>query len=636
MPRELYLLLIPFLASVGLVLVLVPPVRFLLAKLGIVDQPSARRINKKPIPRGGGMALFAGTLITGGLWRLATRSYAPWTSPEQYRMFVLASALIVFVGFIDDAFDLKPVLKLIGQIAVALLLYASGISLGDAVWFDVPPVVDCAITLGWYIVIINAFNLIDGMDGLASGLALIGSIGLSVCLVARGKINDAVPLVILAGGCLGFLRYNFNPASIFLGDCGSMFLGLILATVPLLTGGKSAFLASLGVPLLIMGVPLFDTVLAIWRRSMRAMIPGADGRHEFGRIMMPDMEHLHHRFLSSGLTQRRAAWALYVMSLILVLVAVGTSFFSSRSTGIILIGTLAIIAIMVRHLSRVELWDTGRAFLTMSRTSRFAKFLLPFYVLADILVLVLSWIGSFHIAFPFVDKLHLVSVFPFFISATMLAMLVTGVYRRVWNRADARDFAVIVAAVVGGWLVGVSAAIIFDIRYDGFNRQTTVYLLLSLLPVLLLRIGRLLVANLMVSSETLRLIWDEKARRCIAYGAGERYNMLDVSLRGSLLGSRNTVIVALIDDSPLLHGRIVHGQKVLGGIGCIDEIVRVYKPDTLIITALLEPENRALALDAAKRFGLAVLEWRCGIEEILPQPAPKTTERESRNGKNKN
>ncbi len=633
MPRELYLLVLPFLMGAALVLFLVPPVRTVLMKLGLVDQPSARRINKKPVPRGGGVALCAGTVCTDLLWRMATRSYAPWTSPEQYRMFLLASALIVFVGFIDDAFDLKPVLKLIGQIAVALLLYASGISLGEAVWFDVPPLIDCAITLGWYVIIINAFNLIDGMDGLASGLALIGSIGLAVCLIGRGKINDALPLVILAGGCLGFLRYNFNPASIFLGDCGSMYLGLVLATVPLLTGGKSAFLASLGVPLLIMGVPLFDTVLAIWRRSMRAMIPNAEGRHEFARIMKPDMEHLHHRFLSSGLTQRRAAWALYVMSLVMVLVAVGASFFSNRSTGIILIGTLVIIAIMVRHLSRVELWDTGRAFLTMSKTSRFAKFLTPFYVFADIAVFILSWIGSFHIAFPFVRNLHLVSVFPLFVSATMFAMLMTGVYRRVWNRADARDFAVIVASVVGGWIVGVSAAIILDIRYDGFNRQTAVFLLLALLPVLLIRIGRLLVANIMVSSETLRLIWDKKSRRCVAYGAGERYNMLDLSLRGSLLGSRNTVIVALIDDDPLLRGRIVHGQKVLGGIHEIDEIIRVYKPDTILITALLEPENHARALDAAKRFGLAVIEWRCGIEEILPPPSDAVSERESKHGK---
>ena len=632
MPRELYLLAVPFLLSFACVLLLVPPFRAALQRLGIVDQPSTRRINTRPVPRGGGLALYAGVFLTGWLWHQVTGVYLPWHSPEQYRMFLLGGGLIVFTGFIDDALDLKPFLKLLGQLAVAMLLYSSGITLGNAVWFDVPPVLDCAITLGWYVIVINAFNLIDGMDGLASGLALIGSVGLSVCLIARGKIEDAAPLVILAGACLGFLRYNFNPATIFLGDCGSMFIGLVLATVPLLTGGKSAFLASIGVPLLIMGVPLFDTVLAIWRRSMRAMIPDQDGKHEFGRIMKPDMEHLHHRFLSSGLTQRRAAWVLYVVSLIMVSVAVGISFFSNRSTGIILLGTLVIIAIMVRHLSRVELWDTGRAFLSMSQTSRFAKFLIPLYVFADILFLLLSWHFSFLIAFPYERNHNLVSVFPIFLTATMAAMLVTGIYRRVWNRADARDFAILVASVVGGWIAGFSAVIILDLRYDGFNRQTSAFLVLSVLPILLVRIGRLLVSNLMTSSENLRLARAASSSRCVAYGAGERYAMLSSATQGSLLGKRTAFIVALLDDDPHLCGRLVHGQKVLGGIGIIDDVIRVYKPDTLLISAVLEPENRLKALDAARRHGLAVREWRCGIFDV-ESPAKPTIQKEKKHGR---
>ncbi len=625
MPRELYLLALPFLLSLGSVLLLVPPFRVVLLRLGIVDLPNARRINTRPVPRGGGLALYAGVSLVGWLWHHVTGSYLPWQSPEQYRMFLLGGSLIVLVGFIDDALDLKPVLKLIGQIAVAMLLYSSGITLGDAVWFEVPPVIDCAITIGWYVIVINAFNLIDGMDGLASGLALIGSVGLSICLIARGKIEDTAPLIILAGACLGFLRYNFNPASIFLGDCGSMFIGLVLATVPLLTGGKSAFLASMGVPLLIMGVPLFDTVLAIWRRSMRAMIPDQDGKHEFSRIMKPDMEHLHHRFLSSGLTQRRAAWVLYIMSLIMVFVAVGASLFSSRSTGIILIGTLVIIAIMVRHLSRVELWDTGRAFLTMSRTSRFVKLLIPLYVFADIFVLLISWHLSFVIAFPYARNHHLVSVFPIFLTATMTALLATGVYRRVWNRADARDFAILVVSVVGGWILAFSAVIIFDLRYEGFNRQTAAFLALSVLPMLLIRIGRLLVANFMASSENLRLARTENSGRSVAYGAGERYAMLATATHGSLLGKRSTFVVALLDDDPHLRGRLVHGQKVLGGIDMIEDVIRVYKPDTLLITAVLEPENRSKALDAARRHGLFVREWQCGLTD-LGTPGEETKE----------
>ncbi len=616
MPSELYLLAVPFLCSMGIVLALVPPLRAALARLGMVDQPSVRRINKKPVPRGGGLAIFAGCVLTGWLWYALADGCEPWASSAQCRMFLLAASLTVLVGFLDDAFDLKPVLKLVGQIIVALLIYSSGVSLGAAVWFDIPPVIDCAITLGWYVVVVNAFNLIDGMDGLASGLALIGSVGLTVCLVGRGKITDTVPLVILAGACLGFLRYNFNPASVFLGDCGSMFIGLVLATIPLLTGGKSAFLASVGVPLLIMGVPLFDTVLAIWRRSMRAMIPDNDGRHDFGRIMLPDMDHLHHRFLSSGLTQRRAAWMLYVMSLVMVLVAVGVSFFSNRSTGIILLGTLVIIAILVRHLSRVELWDTGRAFLAMSKTPRFARFLIPLYVLADIAVLLASWHLSFVATFPYEESHRLTSVFPVFLTATMAAMLATGVYRRVWNSANARDYAVIIGAVLAGWVAGFAAVVILGLRYHGFNRQTAVYLAISTMPIMIIRIGRLLVANFMASSENLQLERDKAARRYVAYGAGERFAMLDAAMHGSLLGTRRGLIVALIDDNALLRGRLVHGQKVLGGIRDIDEIAKTYKPDTILITAVLEPEHRELAMDAARRLGLSVVEWRCGLFEV--------------------
>jgi FlaA1/EpsC-like NDP-sugar epimerase len=212
-------------------------------------------------------------------------------------------------------------------------------------------------------------------------------------------------------------------------------------------------------------------------------------------------------------------------------------------------------------------------------------------------------------------------------------MLVTGVYRRVWNRADARDFTILIMANVSGWVAGVAAAIIFDLRYDGFNRQTTVFLLLSLLPTLLIRIGRLFVASFMSSSETMRLEWDQKAHRCVAYGAGEHYNMFDASLRGSLLGARTSYVVALIDVNPHLHGRIVHGQKVLGGIADIDKIARVYKPDTLVITAVLEPENRVRALEAAERLGLSVLEWRCALMQIVPPPTEKPSGKEPGNGK---
>lgn len=611
-------LVIPFVLSAVIVLLLTPPVRRLLVRLGLVDRPSARRINKTPIPRGGGLALFTGVAVTGILWRFLTNDFAPWASDQQFWMFVLAAVLMVIVGIVDDAVNLKPVVKLAGQIVVATIIYYSGISIDGAIWFDIPPVLDYIFTVGWFVVIVNAFNLIDGMDGLASGLALIGSVGMTVCLVSRGRAGDCVPLVILAGACLGFLRYNFNPASVFLGDCGSMFLGFVLATIPLLTGGKSAFFASIGVPLLVMGVPLFDTVLAIWRRSMRAALPSTDGKHGLGRIMQPDMEHLHHRFLASGLSQRRAAWALYLVSIVMVLVAIGMTVFTNRSTGIILIGTLIIIVIMARHLSRVELWDTGRAFLNASHSSQFTRCLVPLYVVADILFLLLAWRLSFSVAFAFPDGFHLGSSFPVFLMSIMFMMLITGIYRRVWNKSDVRDFAMLIVSVASGWCLGFAVSILLEFRYYGFNRQTTAFLFLSFLPIVLIRVCRLLISNALSVSETLRLANRPESRRVLVYGAGEHFAMLDVAMHGSMLGSRTQYVVALIDDNTHLRGRLVRGVRVAGGVNEIEQIIADTNPSEILIAASLRPENYEKVFSAAQKHGIILNEWQCGIKSVVP------------------
>lgn len=616
-------LLIPlFLASMAIVLALVPPLRALLKLAGLVDKPSARRINKKPIPRGGGLAIFAAVMAVSAAWHALTGIYAPWASPAQYKMSVIAASVIVLVGLLDDALDLKPFLKLAGQIVAFLVLYFSGISVGTALWFDIPPLIDLGLTLVWYIIIVNAFNLIDGMDGLASGLALIGALGLTLCLMCRHVAYMAVPLAILGGACLGFLRYNFNPASVFLGDCGSMFIGLVLATIPLLTGGKSAFLASILSPLLVIGVPIFDTTLAIWRRSMRATIPDGAGRHDFSRIMRPDMDHLHHRLLATGITQRRAAWSLYMLSIAMVLVAVGISFYADRSAGIILVGSIFIVAIMVRHLSRVELWDTGQAFLSMYATPKFAKMLIPMYLALDIAFLIAAWHLSFVFAFPYDVPHRLVTVFPLFLTCHMAMMFLMAIYRRIWSRANARDFAVLFLCIVGGWLAAVSISIITGIRYPGFNRQVVIFFLMSSLPIMAMRCIRILVAHFLEASETIRLSTSAASARYLAYGAGDTFAAYDAAMRGTIIGHREGFVAALIDDDPMLKGRLMHGHRVLGNSDEIDRIVNENKITCLLITCALTPENREKALAAAARLGIDVHEWRGGVFDVEVPKAP--------------
>ena len=191
------------------------------------------------------------------------------------------------------------------------LFFYNGIRWGNII-DGIPKWLDCGFTVFWIVGAINAFNLIDGLDGLASGLALIASLGLTISLISRNLISETIPFLALGGACLGFLRYNFNPASVFLGDTGSMFLGMTISTLPLLTGSSQELAVSLGMPLLVMGVPIFDTFLAIWRRSVRALLPNAH-RGEIpnqggGAVMQPDKDHLHHRLLRLlSNNQRKAA-----------------------------------------------------------------------------------------------------------------------------------------------------------------------------------------------------------------------------------------------------------------------------------------------------------------------------------------
>ena len=198
-------------------LALTPAAKILLTRFGVVDMPSARRINKTPIPRGGGtavvlsfalaMAFASGVLgIEDKLW---TSGFAPYA--------IAATACIVLVGIIDDVRGVKPLTKLAAQVAAACIVFAGDVSFGHLILFSVPDWLDLLITIGWFVIIVNA------------GLAIIGSLGLAATQLLRGNASAVATLFVLAAVCAGFLRYNYNPASIFLGDTGSLFLGFILA-----------------------------------------------------------------------------------------------------------------------------------------------------------------------------------------------------------------------------------------------------------------------------------------------------------------------------------------------------------------------------------------------------------------------
>ena len=245
----------------------------LLPKLGYLDKPGGRHIHSKPIPRGGGIAVILAFFIT--LFFFALDSKLAEGGMKLFARLAVPATVLGILGMLDDRFELKSMVKLLVQILVAGIIWFSGDELRYVVCgIELPWFVSLILCAVWVIGIINAFNLIDGLDGLAAGLAIVSSCCMAIWfLIGGGNPAGAVCMLIMAGACLGFLRYNFHPARIFLGDTGSTFIGLIFAVIGLSTIDRVVTFTSLLLPLLAVGVPLFDVCLAIWRRSTQSTCP---------------------------------------------------------------------------------------------------------------------------------------------------------------------------------------------------------------------------------------------------------------------------------------------------------------------------------------------------------------------------
>jgi UDP-GlcNAc:undecaprenyl-phosphate/decaprenyl-phosphate GlcNAc-1-phosphate transferase len=308
-------------------LVLTPIVTRASLALGLVDAPGGRKVHPASVPRLGGVAILgSASLALAGALIIDQAAAATLSSVTP----ILAGALLVFlVGLGDDVWALPPWPKLAVETGAAVLVMAAGLliervtlagvtwELGLAAW---------PITLLWIVGLTNAFNLIDGIDGLASGVAVIAGTTCAIILVLRGHPAEAMLIAAVTGAALGFLVYNFNPASVFLGDAGSLLFGFLLATTALAGWQKGATALAAGVPLLIFALPIADTMAALLRRLMRTGVQAAPSVATLlRRVMEPDRQHIHHRLLALGLSERRTVLLLYGVSVALSLLALATA-----------------------------------------------------------------------------------------------------------------------------------------------------------------------------------------------------------------------------------------------------------------------------------------------------------------------
>ncbi len=320
-----------------------PMVISLAHKIGAIDVPKdARRVHKKPTPLIGGLAIFLGFIVSVICFAVIDKETAG---------ILIGCAIIVTVGMIDDITDMKAIVKLLCQIVAAAVVVYSGVriehfanpfarfGLGDP-YIVLNFWVSVAITIFWITGICNAVNLIDGLDGLAVGVSSIASICMLAMTLITQNLNVAIVTAAVAGAGFGFLPYNFNPAKIFMGDTGALFLGFILACISVQGFLKLSAVISFAIPILVLGLPIFDTMFAIIRRVLTGRSP-----------MSPDRGHLHHRLLDMGFSQKQTVAILYTLTAVLCLTAVVISTRGYRR------GIFLIAAVMLIILASLKLMD---------------------------------------------------------------------------------------------------------------------------------------------------------------------------------------------------------------------------------------------------------------------------------------
>lgn len=332
-----------FIAALFFSLLITPLVKKFAVRIGALDIPKdSRRVHKTPIPLLGGLAIYGAFVLTIIL-------FVPLANSREMIGLLLGGTFITAVGMIDDIKPMKAKKKLVLQIIAAIIVVSFGLKIeivtnpfdrvsgmSDIGWLSIPA------TVFWIVGVTNAFNLIDGLDGLAAGVAGISCITLFIVSMLNGRMDAALLTATLAGSAIGFIPYNFHPAKIFMGDTGSQLLGFMLACISILGSIKSAAAIVITVPILALGLPIYDTFMAILRRYKNKK-----------PVMEADRGHLHHKLLDMGLSQKQAVLVMYAISALLGVTAIFATELSTIQSFIVLIVVLCIVVILSREIGMI-------------------------------------------------------------------------------------------------------------------------------------------------------------------------------------------------------------------------------------------------------------------------------------------
>jgi len=579
--------------------------RFLIGfmpKLGFVDLPDARRIHKTPIPRGGGIAVIVAFFV---ILLLCTERLADEKYLELIIRFAIPASVLTITGLIDDRFNLPSKIKLFMQIVTGVLVWLFVFQIKNICGFCLPNYISLAFTVFWVIILINAFNLIDGMDGLASGLAAISSLCLAAWAFFTGQPNEIliIPLV-MAGSCLGFLRYNFNPAKIFLGDTGSMFLGLFFAMYSLINVEKSVTLSALLIPALAAGVPLFDVFLAMWRRGVRKLSTGQGG------IMVADKEHLHHRILNNLTSQRKAAIKIYILAIVVAFLGLMILFFERTIPVLGFFAILLFSFMLIRKIATIELLDSARLVVGNNKRHSFKLF----WVQLSIPVVDFALLTTAALCSMWVSKINIIALsweLLILTAPVIMVLFLSGSYRIVFFRSGITEILrifeyLLLAMILDCYLFYVF--VYYHNETDKLLQFLIIYTLASVLTILAFRMGMAYIGLRMLWVFKQKALTGNDVKYVLIVGGGVKAEMyLCYSTRN--WQDTQIKVVGIIDDNPGLHDMIVHGHPVLGSISDLDRIYRKHKINYIVLTSEISDEKLQKIREFVKDKDIQIIDF---------------------------
>jgi len=618
--------LVLFLLGMIATFLLTPVVRKAAIRLHVFDLPGERKVHHRPIPRLGGVSLFiAFNLILITSYRFDFFYFPPRFLQEiNYPWLLCAGAIVFVLGVVDDFRNIPPNFKLFFQIIAGLIVSFTpfrieGITLPFGtlylgIW-SIPA------TVLWVVTITNALNLLDGLDGLAAGTAFIVSLSIFCIALTNGIIGSALLSIILAGTTLGFLKYNFHPASIFLGNSGSYSLGFMLSILSLQSNSKDTTTVIILIPILLLGLPIMDTILSTLRRllkSLHIVETNGYGNHfkffflDGWSIFRADRDHIHHRLLQLGFNQSKAVIFLYAISLILGALAFSSVYFRNINQALLLmaIGIASYVGVKKLKYSEMKVLRNG-ALLPLFDTPLISQRILKTFL--DLAFIAFSYYLAFLLRFegelePVVKK-YFLSTVPLVLAVKLLVFYLSGLYRGVWQYAGVADLlrvakAVLLACIIAGILLSM-------IPSFGFISWAVLVIDFNLLFFMVLGLRssfRIL--------EYLHEMEDQEGKKILIYGVG--MNTL-VALREIVHNPRlRLTLVGFIDDDERNQGIQVDGYPVLGSLDSLGKILQDHTIAEVIVSRNDIPMERLSRLaQICSAHRIALRRFQTHMEEIF-------------------